>query len=415
MNFDKNEDDQAHVNRLLKNAFTRPVSTNSYTLREAFELRCEKLDISPSTAALEVLNLEWRTLNGLLDGTQKRVDYTSLPKLARFLGLTYPEVIELYLHSLDATYKGEIGFTDKGEFIINNFDLANLKKAKIIDSINDFYHIEKRLEPFLGLDDILDYDRSKIDAAFSASAIEPKNTLTRDLWLWRATSELSLYQNPFEYNQENLVQYFPTIRQHSINVEYGLFEVIRSLYKLGITVIFQPYLPTLHLRGATIAVKDKPCIILTDYKGYYPTLWFALIHELFHVLFDWSEIRINKYHLSEEDPEDYAKLKRETEANNFASEYLFPKKDMNAIRANLNDDFFLNAIAKKFQVHPSVILALNAFEKGKDDPRLWGRLQRRMPEIELALSRLYCYNWSDQVHYSEIAKLRNERIFFNLK
>jgi len=415
MKFDEHEEEEHHVNKLLKKALARPIPSDPRTLREVFELRCKKLDISPSTAALEVLNLEWRTLNGLLDGTLKRVDFTSLPKLARFLSLTYPEVIELYLNSLEASSKDEIGFNDKGKFIISNFDLANLKKAKIIDSINDFYHIENKLEEFLGVKDILEYDRGKIDAAFSAGGIIPKNTLTRDLWIWRATSELEMYQNPFEYNQEQLVQYFPTIRQHSVNVEYGLFEVIRSLYKLGVTVIFQPYLPTLHLRGATFSVKDKPCIVLTDYRGYYPTLWFALVHELFHVLFDWPEIQQNKYHLSEEDQADYARQKREQEANFFASEYLFSQKDMQTVRTNLNDDFFLGAIAKKLQVHPSVILALNAFERGKDDPRVWGRLHKRMPEIQTALSRLYCYSWGDQLHFTEVAKIRKERIFFNLK
>ncbi len=62
---------------------------------------------------------------------------------------------------------------------------------------------------------------------------------------------------------------------------------------------------------------------------------------------------------------------------------------MNVVRSNLNDDFFPGAVANKFKVHSSVILALSAFEKGKDDPRIWGRLQKRMPDIQSSINRLY--------------------------
>src|SRR5690242_16514197 len=131
MGFEEQEEEYKDVNKLLRTALNRPVSKDPQSLRAAFITRCEKLDVAPSTAALEILNIEWRTLNGLLDGTQKRIDFTCLPKIARFIGVTYPEVIEMYLNSLDAVHQKEIGYTDKGKFIVSNFDLGNLKKAKI--------------------------------------------------------------------------------------------------------------------------------------------------------------------------------------------------------------------------------------------------------------------------------------------
>jgi HTH-type transcriptional regulator/antitoxin HigA len=412
--FDDNEDQKRIAEDILKSAWFKPVSKNPETLRELFEKRAAQLNVSASTAALEILNIEWRALNGILDGTQKRVDFTSLSKLARFLNLSYAQVIELYLYNLEGNYKQEIGLTDKGKFILDNFDLANLKKAKIIGSINDFDQIEQELVSFLGLKNILDYSREKIDAAFSSGIIEPKNTLTRDLWIWHASKQFELYENPFEYDQQALIDYLPKIRWHSMNVQKGLYEVIRSLYCLGVTVIFQPYMPTLHLRGATFAVHDKPCIVITDYKGYYPTLWFALIHELFHVLFDWTEIRVNKYHLSDEEVDVYTVKKREEEANKFARKFLFSDEKMESVRMNLNDDFFISAVAKKHQVHPSIIYVFNAFDRGKEDLKAWPRAIKKIPSIRESLVPLYYYEWEERKPVEEVAKIRKRTIFNNL-
>src|SRR5215217_6610955 len=104
------------VDKLLKDALKPSISKNPLTLREKFEKRADELNVSSTTAALEILNIESRALNGILDGTQKRVDFTSLSKLARFLGISYNEVIELYLHNLEGNYKHEIGYTEKGKF-----------------------------------------------------------------------------------------------------------------------------------------------------------------------------------------------------------------------------------------------------------------------------------------------------------
>jgi HTH-type transcriptional regulator / antitoxin HigA len=409
-----NDNQFKDIDKLLSGALKKPVSQTAITLRERFEKRAEELNISP-TAALDILNIEYRALHGILNGTQKNVDFTALSKIARFLGITYPEVIELYLRNLDANFQNEIGYTDKGKFILENFDLAILKRAKVIDSINNIELVEKQLLSILGLKDIFDYKRDKIDAAFSSGKSEPKNTQTRDLWMWYASSELELYNNHNEYNKQTLIDYFPQIRWHSRNVEKGLYEVIRTLYRLGITVIFQPSLPTLNLRGATFSVHDKPCIVLTDYKGYYPTLWFALIHELFHVLFDWEEIRVKKYHLSLEDDDlSYGLKLREEEANRFAREYLFSDKKLEAIKMNLNDDFFIEAVAKKNNVDPSIIYAFHAFDRGKSDPRIWGKVSKKFPDVLISLRPLYYYEWEERKGFDEIARIRKRTIFTDL-
>ncbi len=409
----EDKDNFNEIDDLLKGALSTPLPSTPITLRERFEKRAEELKIAP-TAALEILNVEYRALKGILNGTQKNVDFTALSKLARFIGISFPEIIEMYVQSLGDKYKHEIGYTDKGKFILKNFDLASLKKAGIIDTINNFDHIEKQLLHLLGLKNIFDYNTDKIEAAFSAGKVEPKNAQTRDLWVWYASSQFEIFANPYDYNKQALVAYLPNIRWHSMDVEKGLYEVIRALYCLGVTVIFQPALPTLHLRGATFSVYNKPCIVLTDYKGYYPTLWFALIHELFHVLFDFDEIRENKYHLSDEETDVFTVKKNEQEADKFARQYLFPNSKMDQVRLNINDSFFIEKFAKENHVHPSIIYVFHAFDRGKEDLKAWPRAVKKMPDIKIALKSLDYFSWEDRKPAPDVAVRRKKTIFNNL-
>ena len=150
----------------------------------------------------------------------------------------------------------------------------------------------------------------------------------------------------------------------------------------------QPPLPTLHLRGATFSVNNKPCIVLTDYRGFYPTLWFALIHELFHVLFDWDEIITSCYHISDNESEQLSVMEKELEANDFAREYLFSKEKTTKIKSNINNISYINSFARDNHVHPSFIYVFYAYDVGKKDSRAWGRATGNNPDIKKMLRPL---------------------------
>ena len=49
-------------------------------------------------------------------------------------------------------------------------------------------------------------------------------------------------------------------------------------------------LPKTQIKGATFVINNKPCIVITDFNKNYGTIWFSLIHELHHVLFDLDSI-----------------------------------------------------------------------------------------------------------------------------
>ena len=279
---DKYDEINAMINRAFK----------FINLREMFENRLYELQMS-QTAAEKLLGVGHRSLNGLLDVTQKRVDYSTLSRVAMFLNIPVEELIEIHVTLLEKQFANENTNSNKKKFIKENFDLAVLRKAGLFKTINDFDEIENKITTHLGLKSIFDYKKISFSTAFWAGSVISKNPLktstTRNFWLTSAKSFLERLDNPYHYNREELIKFFPQIRWHSTNVEFGLLHIVKALFKLGITVIFKPRLSTLYLRGVTFSVNNKPCIVLTDYKGFYPTLWHCLIHELYHVLFDWEE------------------------------------------------------------------------------------------------------------------------------
>ena len=391
------------ANQILNNVF-KPL-----TLKELFEKRIQDLKLTP-TNVLDLLGIQYRTLNGILDGTQTMVDMTNLIKIASFLQLPKQEVIRLYVESLELNINGPIISSDKVKFIQENFDLAALKKAGFIDSLTDFGEIETKITSFLGLKSIYDYIRPSVKPAFSAGLVKPKNELTRSLWIQSAITYFEDIDNPYDYNRQGLIEYFPNIRWHSMNVEFGLINIIRDLFKLGVTVIYQAPLPALHLRGATFAVNDKPCIVLTNYVGFYGTLWFALLHELFHVLFDWEEIRKNSYHLSDDEDNELLVQEKEAEANKFAREYLFPKEKMDVVKSNLNDPFFVREYAKQNHVHESIIYVFSAYDSSKTNRAAWARARKNEPDMALCLSRLD-NPWRQAKPISEIVKNKKVELY----
>jgi Zn-dependent peptidase ImmA (M78 family) len=354
------------------------------TLKDIFEKRLDDLKIAPTTAS-EVLDMDYRSMLNIIHGTKKIADYTNLLKLANFLQLSTAEVSRLYIKALEKNFPEQSMISpEEIAFIKDNFDLASLKKAKFIKSITDFNEINTKLTQALGLRSILDYQKPSGDVAFSSGKRKPKNENNRSQWIAFARDTFEELHNQHDYNRKALVDYFPKIRWHCTNVELGLLSVINDLFKMGVTVIYQEALPALHLRGATFAVYDNPCIVLTNYRGFYPTLFFALIHELFHVLFDWEEIKINGYHLSDDDESELSVRTKEEEADNFAREYLFSKEKTKTVKPYLNNNpAFVEKFAIENHVHPSFAYVFNAFDLGKTYRWAWALANTFNPEDEM--------------------------------
>jgi Zn-dependent peptidase ImmA (M78 family) len=399
-----------YVDNLLDGLFdNNDLLDNS--LKGLFDRRLSQLGISQTTS-LKILNIESRTLKGVLEGTLKIVDFTALIKLSNFLQVPQKKIISMFLSELEKNFPDSFPYpSNKIEFINKNFDLAALKKGGIIDSITDYYQIDSKISSFLGIKNIFEYQPSIANVAFSSGAIKPKNNLNRSIWLKRAKDIIHELDNPYHYDRDRLIDFFGEIRWHSTNVELGLTNVAQALYNMGVTVIFQTSLPTIHLRGATVSINNKPAIILTDYRGFYPTLWFTLIHELFHVLFDWEDIKKNKEHISEESTEVLSDLERENEADEFACDYLFSKDKIQKSSSFINNAVLVDEYAKNNHVHPSFVYLFHAKEKGDKNRYAWNLVHKNNPDITPIIKAFDNWIEEDPKTISEVVKHLKTNIY----
>lgn len=385
-----------YVDRLLDNLglynqqddaltpFSEGSSYEQESLRELFEKKKSKLKL-PQKSILIELDIEYRALNGMLDGTQKMVDLLALSRLANFLEIPIEKAAVLLLKRIKNNFDTDVDVLNRREFMLKNFDLSALKKCGFIETTNDFENIEEVITKYFGLKSIYDFGKSIINIAYSSGKPTPKNNMMRNFWGESAAGKIKALNNPYEYNRQALIEYIPTIRWHTTDVRKGLYQVIRELFKLGITAIYEPYLTTIYVRGATIPVNNKPSIILTDYRNYYPSLWFSLMHEIYHVLFDWEEIRKGVPHFSSEiDRFD----KKEVDADNFSREYLFSSDKMSAVSAHINNEKIVNRYANTFDIHPSIIYSFYCWEKINSGEDVFKYYQKYIPGVQEALINL---------------------------
>src|SRR5690606_18383854 len=121
-------EDNFDVDELLDGLFPKE------SLNDIFNRRLQELDMLP-TQSLDVLGIEYRALQGLLNGSRKMVDGTNFFRLANFLKISRDEVASLFLNELEKNFPDADYPQSKVEFIKANFDLAALSKAGFIKSI----------------------------------------------------------------------------------------------------------------------------------------------------------------------------------------------------------------------------------------------------------------------------------------
>ena len=114
------------------------------SIKEIFEARLARHGITQNQAE-KMLNMQKRTLEGILDGSAKRVDVINLLKLGQFLGLQMEALMKLFLNDMPQDMIGELEDAKKKAYILANFDIKNLAKAGFLHTKTDFDEIEQRI------------------------------------------------------------------------------------------------------------------------------------------------------------------------------------------------------------------------------------------------------------------------------
>ncbi len=376
------------------------------SIKEIFEIRLNEFGITQNQAE-KLLGMEKRTLEGVLNKTLKRVDVINLLKLGQFLGLDISLLLKIYLQELSPETIKELEDSKKKSYLLSNFDLKNLHKAGFIKSKTDYVHIEQRINKYFGLKNIFDYRRNSYIPAFSKTK-KNASVLMREFWVRSAYLHFEKINNPNEYDRTKFIDLIPKIRPYTMNIEKGLRIVTQALYNVGVTVIYQPQITTTQIRGATFIVNGKPGIVITDLNKNYATLWFALMHEIHHSLYDFDDIQKQVFHLTGE-PDLF--LLQEDKADEFSRDYLFPKDKSNYISNFIDSPIIVEEYALTNQIHPSIIY--NFYCRDMEQNKVgnfWPKFRKFIPATDIALKELNI-NTIKKESIEETVSYLKEKIF----
>lgn len=368
------------------------------SLEGLFGIRKESLGLSERAIA-KLLDMETKTLRAILNGETKHVDVVNIIKLAHFLGLSIADLMKLYIPDMDKSRIGELQRARESGFIVEYFDVASLKRMKFFKASDN---MATRICRFFGLENIYSYADNCFISALSRTR-RNSNDLMRNFWLKSAYAYFEGIDNPYPYDRAKLVDLMPRIRGHSLDERNGMVTVMKALYTAGVTVVYQPAIAKLQVRSATMIVNDKPCVVISNFNNSYPTLWFTLLHELYHVLYDLDTIRAQTYHLSEDGD---LFLIDENKADVFATEYHLNKTRLNFISAYLHSNRIVADTARKWGVHPSIIYSIYCYS----NPHEWARYRKYIPKADIALTLINTYPF-DRDAIRESAKLLKETIY----
>ncbi|MFD2969326.1 ImmA/IrrE family metallo-endopeptidase [Sphingobacterium bambusae] len=386
------------VDKLLHDIFADQVSLD---LKSRFEEKIEEYGVT-KTKALKLLNVDKDVFEDIISGTAKQPNLIHIVKIAEFLEINVDDFIQLVLKNQNAENIASIDRAQKVRFLMKNFDVKALTKLGFFINSDDIDELVNRVLHYFGYDSIRQFEVELVTPLYSKSKRQFSDKM-KDFWVKSAYQTFRKVSNPNDYDRERLKDVLVKIKPYSQDEKNGLYTVCRALYNVGVTVIFQNYLPTTHVRGATFIVNDKPCIVLTDYLKRYPTVWFTLLHELHHVLFDFDAIKTNQYHLS--DDQDLFLI--EEKANTFAREYFMPRSHFEYIKSYIKNDYMVERFAKENEVHKSIVYSFYTwYQKELYDKSFHAAFNKYYPSCKVAVSKLNPITWDEASVHETSEKIK---------
>lgn len=351
-----------------------------------------------------ILNMDPKTLNPILKGTAKHASFINVIKVAHFLGLSVNDLLKIYIPKMDADQIREIQRSRDGGYIVETFDVATLIKMKFFSNGSSSQEMGDKIKKFFCLDSLYDYSKKYLAPAFSRTK-RNSSDLMRNFWVQSAYAHFVGINNPYSYNRKELVELIPKIKPYTRDVKNGLVKVVKALYRVGVTVIYQSNLERVQVRGATMVYNEKPCIVLSNLQNNYPTLWFTLLHELYHVLYDLDSIAMQTYHLSDDEGDLF--LVNEEGADNFARDYFLNESRLKFVSAYIGSPISIEELAKRWGIHPSIIYAIYCYKTNR-----WALYNQYIPKMTEAIELLNTHPFEKESLKESIQEMKD--LIFNI-
>lgn len=380
---------------------------NSKTLVDIVEAKYKDLGLTENQFC-NLMNFQRRTWKRIISGEQQKIDISVIIKLANFLGLDVKDIIQIYISNANPDEIHELENTKKNSFLVNNFDLRNLKKVGFIDNIQDLEHIQDRIVKYFNLNNIFEYRNIGFKPLFKKAKIQQSDKM---LAFWKNTvwEQFQRINNPYPYDEAKLLSIIPKIRESTLYVSEGFTKFIKGLFECGLTVIVETYCSnTGGVQGATFNIKNKPYIVLTNFQRRYDMLWFTLAHEISHVINDMDYISQQGYHVSG-DSDLFTDELQEDMANTFAQKMFISDKNSQAIESYIDIDELVKQQALSWNVHPSLVYG-NYLHKY---PNKYGRFRKYLLDSTLTIKNIEIKNPYKQSTIEESVQCLNQLLMKN--
>jgi len=373
------------IENLLKNIFNDEPKLDIWG---RFELKLSEYSLS-KTKALKLLNIDKDVFEEIINGSAKQPNLIHIVKIAEFLGINIDEFIQLVLKNQNPENIASINSARKATFLLKNFDIKTLTRLGFFGGEDDTDTLVQKALNFFGFSSISEFEQQLDEPLYSRTKRNFSDKM-KDFWVKSAYQTFKVINNPYEYDREKLKNLIVNIKPYSQDVQTGLFTVCKALYNIGVTVIFQNYLSTTQVRGATFIINGKPCIVLTDFNKKYPNLWFTLIHELHHVLFDFEIVSRSNFHLSGE--ADLFLI--EEKANSFARDFFLSLEKFEYIKRYINNPYLVEKFAKEQEIHPSLVYSFFTwYQENLYGKKYHAAFKEFYPDYSEAVNRLNPIAW----------------------
>lgn len=368
-----------------------------FKLKDVFDSKCEELGLTQRKIE-NLLGIEHKSLKAILNQDALRIDFVNVLKLSDFLGIPVDQLARSYTGFMSVEQIKSVQSAREAGYIVNNFDVNGLAKLGITGK--EGHSLANRICRFLGLGNIYQYteETKKLSPAYSRTKRSSSDKM-RIFWVCCAIAQFKGIDNPNPYDRDALKRLLPKIRPYTRDVKNGLRTVMKALFCVGVTVIYQSSIEKLQVRGATISVNGRPCVVISDVNKKYATLWFALLHELYHVLFDFDDIKTRVYHTSGEGGDVF--LTNEQRADEFAGQFLLDDSRRGLAYKYISSERMIDLLARDWGVHPSIIYSMYAHDNNKGF-----YLNKDNPDVKQALDMVNTHPFEKETIEESVEELK---------
>ncbi len=332
----------------------------SYTEAEVFppgEFIKEELDARgwTQTDFAAVLGRPLQAVNEILNGKRGIT-----PDTAKAIGNAFGTSAEMWLN-LESAYQLSLsGPTDelvaKRSELYAHAPVTDVIKRGWIADTDDFETLQRNVLAFMGTECATDAPTFAAAARKSTSYVAHNSAEVA--WLRRAETLATCVQAK-RFNKSQITGRVADIRDLAVS-EADVRRIPRALAEMGIRLVIVEPLPKMRMDGAVFWMDSKsPVIALSLRFDRIDSFWYTLTHELAHVVNGDGRMFCDVNMVGEKAQKYEDKSEEEKRADDFASNLLVPKGELENFIARVAPLYSRKRIAgfaNRIGIHPGIVV-----------------------------------------------------------